>query len=57
MEYGGQGRYANRTNIVGDHGRFYLESDKAGQIFDEMIDTIRSEWLVCMRRIGVTDSD
>lgn len=57
MECGEKGRYANRANIIGGHGRFYLGLGKAEQIFDEMIETIRSEWLGCMRRIGVTEAD
>ena len=57
MECGDQGRYANRANILSDHGRFYLELDEAEQIFDTMIETIRGEWLAHMRRIGVSEPD
>lgn len=57
MECGDQGRYANRANIISDHGRFYLEADNAEQIFDGIVETIRGEWLAHMRRIGVTDAD
>jgi len=57
MECGDQGRYANRANILSNHGRFYLELDESEQIFDTMIETIRGEWLAHMRRIGVSEPD
>lgn len=57
MECGNHGRYANRANITSGHGRFYLEQDEAEQIFDEMIEIIRTKWLTHMRRIGVSDAD
>lgn len=57
MECGDQGRYANRANIMSDHGRFYLEPDEAEQIFDTIIQTIRDHWFADMRAIGVSDPD
>ena len=57
LECGNLGRHANRTNIVGGHGRFYLEPGEAERIFDDIADTVRVGWLPHMRRIGVTDAD
>ncbi len=57
MECGELGRFANRANILSNHGRFYFELNEAEQIFDDMIELIRAEWHEHMRRIGVINAD
>ena len=57
MECGELGRFANRANILSNHGRFYFELNEAEQIFDDMIETIRAEWHEHMRRTGVKNAD
>ncbi len=57
MECGELGRFANRANILSNHGRFYFELNEAEQIFDDMTETIRAEWQAHMRRIGVINAD
>lgn len=57
MACGRFGRYANKRNVVSDAGRFMLNSEEATAIFDQVTDTVRSEWHPTMRRIGASEAD
>ena len=57
MACGRFGRYANRTNLLSDHGRFLLEPAEATAIFERTARTVREQWHSHMRRAGVTDRD
>ena len=57
MTCGRFGRYANRANLLSDYGRFLLSQEEAGNVFDSVIATVRSEWQPEMRRAGVTEQD
>ena len=57
MVCGLYGRYANRANLLCEHGRFLLSEDQATAIFERVIETVRSEWRAELRRAGVTDTD
>jgi serine/threonine-protein kinase HipA len=54
---GPAGRYANRENIVGGHGRFLLRAEEAASIFDEIAKTVAAQWHAVLRRAGVSDAD
>ena len=51
------GRYANRTNLVSDHGRFLLDRAEAEAVFERTVRTVRDQWRTHMRRAGVTERD
>ena len=57
MTCGRFGRYANRTNLLSDHGRFLLEREEATAIFDRVTRTVRGEWRTHMQRAGVSERD
>lgn len=57
MTCGRFGRYANKTNLLSDHGRFLLEREEAMAIFDRVTRTVREEWRTRMRRAGVSERD
>lgn len=57
MTCGGFGRYANKTNLLSEHGRFLLEREEATAIFDRVARTVREEWRTQMRRAGVSERD
>ena len=57
MACGRFGRYANRTNLLSEHGRFLLEPAQAAAIFERTARTVRDQWRVHMRRAGVTERD
>ena len=57
MECGTQGRIANRSNLLSGHGRFLLSVEDAAQIFENITQTVRSEWHAAMRRAGVSEQD
>ena len=57
MTCGRFGRYANRTNLLSEHGRFLLEREEATAIFDRVARTVRGEWRTQMRRAGVSERD
>ncbi len=57
MTCGQFGRYANRDNLLSQHGRFLLSKTKAVHIMDGIVETIRSQWRPTMRRAGVSEAD
>ena len=57
MACGRFGRYANRTNLLSEHGRFLLEPAEATAIFERTARTVRERWHAHMRRAGVTERD
>jgi len=57
MACGRYGRYANKTNLLSDHGRFLLGSEEANTIFTTITITIKNNWRATMRRAGVSDAD
>ena len=57
MTCGRFGRYANKTNLLSDHGRFLLEREEATAIFDRVTRTVREEWRTQMQQAGVSERD
>ena len=57
MVCGNAGRYANKNNILSEHGRFLLSYEDAEALTDNVINTVRSECLPTLRRVGVSESD
>ena len=57
MACGRFGRYANRTNLLSEHGRFLLDRAEATEAFDRTARTVREQWHAHMRRAGVTERD
>jgi len=57
MICGRYGRYANRTNLLSEHGRFLLTKKQAVTVLNRVMDTVRSEWRIELRRTGVSDGD
>ena len=57
MACGRFGRYANKTNLLSDHGRFLLRQAQAASIFERITKMVRVEWRPTMRRAGVSDAD
>ncbi len=57
MICGRQGRWANKANLVSEHGRFLLAKDEATAILDRIADIVAGEWLAELRRAGVNSAD
>ena len=57
MTCGNVGRYANRNNLLSQHGRFLLSREEATAILDQITDTVQSTWRANMRRAGVSETD
>ena len=57
MACGRFGRYANKTNLLSDHGRFLLSAEEAEAIFTRITTTIHESWRPTMRRAGVSEAD
>ena len=57
MTCGRFGRYANRENLLSEHGRFLLSEKKATAVVDGIVETVRAEWQSTMRGAGVSDAD
>jgi len=57
MVCGSAGRYANRENLISQHGRFLLSKEEATVILDNIVDTVRSTWRSVMRQAGVSEAD
>ena len=57
MTCGRFGRYANKTNLLSDHGRFLLSAEEAEAIFTRITKIIRRGWRATMRRAGVSEAD
>jgi len=57
MTCGRFGRYANKTNLLSDHGRFLLEEAEATAIFERTARTVREQWRPTLRRARVSERD
>ncbi len=57
MTCGRFGRYANKTNLLSDHGRFLVSAEEAEAIFTRITKTIHQGWRATMRRAGVSETD
>lgn len=57
MPCGRFGRYANRTNLLTEPGRFLLGEEEATAIFERIARTVREQWHARMRRAGVSERD
>ena len=57
MACGRFGRYANRTNLLTEPGRFLLDEEEATAIFERIARTVREQWRAGMRRAGVSERD
>ncbi|MEJ2169280.1 MAG: type II toxin-antitoxin system HipA family toxin, partial [Desulfobacterales bacterium] len=57
MTCGKFGRYANRENLLSEHGRFLLSKDEAVTLLDSIVETVRSQWRPVMQRAGVNETD
>ena len=57
MTCGRFGRYANRTNVLSDHGRFLLDTSEATAVFERVTRTVREQWRAQMRHAGVNERD
>jgi serine/threonine-protein kinase HipA len=57
MACGSAGRYANRENLLSQHGRFLLSGEEATAILENIVETVRSAWRPTMRRAGVSETD
>jgi serine/threonine-protein kinase HipA len=57
MVLGAAGRFANRKNLLSQHGRFLPSEEEAAGIVDGIIATVRSSWRPTMRQAGVSAAD
>ena len=57
MVCGKFGRFASRENLVSASGRFFLSSEDAGAIFDQVLRTVRARWRPLLRQTGVMAAD
>jgi serine/threonine-protein kinase HipA len=57
MKCGKFGRYANRGNLLSEHGRFLLSKTEAARLLDGIVETVRSQWRPVMRRASVSEAD
>jgi serine/threonine-protein kinase HipA len=57
MACGKTGRYANRRNLLSQHGRFMLSEEDATALLDHIVETVRQTWRQIMRRSGVSETD
>lgn len=57
MSCGIHGRYANRENLISQHGRFLLSKEEAANLLDGVVDTVTNTWRSTMRQAGVTKID
>jgi serine/threonine-protein kinase HipA len=57
MACGHAGRYANRENLLSQHGRFLLSVQEAIAILDHIVEAVRNIWRPTMSRAGVNKAD
>jgi serine/threonine-protein kinase HipA len=50
-------RYANRKNLLSEHGRFLLSKEEAAALLDGIVEAVRQQWQPTMRRAGVSERD
>lgn len=57
MTCGVAGRYANRKNLLSQHGRFLLSNEDATAFLDHIVEIVRYAWRPTLRRAGVSETD
>ena len=57
MTCGRYGRFANRENLLSEHGRFLLSKGEAATLLDNIVETVRLQWRPVMRRAGVSEAN
>jgi serine/threonine-protein kinase HipA len=57
LSCGDQGRLARAGNLLSQCTRFYLETEQAQAIIDEMEQTVSERWYEIARREGVSEKD
>jgi serine/threonine-protein kinase HipA len=57
MACGDKGRYANRKNLLSQHGRFLLSEEDAVTILNKIIETVRNSWQQVMKEAGISKMD
>lgn len=57
MVIGDFGRYANRSNLISQSGRFLIPQKQAAYILDEMTATVANSWYATCKDVGVTERD
>lgn len=57
MACGTSGRSAKKANLLTGCGRFLLSNEEAELIIDNIVETVRSQWDVSLRRAGASERD
>ena len=57
MVCGPFGRAANEANLIAGHGRFLLTEADASALFRQIVRTVRENWRIAMRNVGVSNDD
>jgi serine/threonine-protein kinase HipA len=57
MACGTAGRYANRRNLLSQHGRFLLSQEDAARLLDNIVEIVRNSWRSILRRAGISKTD
>jgi serine/threonine-protein kinase HipA len=57
LTIGKYNRYANRANLLSEHGRFRLSLEKATAIVDHVQRVVVTRWRPVMRELGATDAE
>jgi serine/threonine-protein kinase HipA len=57
MACGAAGRFANRKNLLSQHGRFLLAEEEAAGIVDGIVSRVGKAWRPIMRQAGVSAAD
>jgi serine/threonine-protein kinase HipA len=57
MACGDRGRYANKNNLLSQHGRFLLNKEDATTILNKIVETVRNSWRPVMKESGVSNID
>ena len=57
MTCGKFNRYANRTNLLSQHGQFKLSFEHARRIVDDVQQTVASRWHAVLRQHGTTPAE
>lgn len=57
MACGRYNRYANRANLLSEHGQFKLSIDQARAIVDQVQKTVAARWSTVTRQHGVTERE
>ena len=57
MVCGPFGRAASEANLIAGHGRFLLTEADASALFRQIVRTVRENWRIIMRSVGVSSDD